>query len=109
MHRNSGPPLALHLSGKDNDHDEYTLERQVSLAAGSSSQIPNGSPFYDICQRHSNFNVDGPAQEGSIPFTVDGETYKTWYKICGDLTASPKSVPLVAIHGGKRHFLWPYL
>ena len=39
-----------------------------------------------------------PAPEGTVPFTVDGETHQTWYTICGDLTL--KSVPLVVIHGG---------
>lgn len=39
-----------------------------------------------------------PAPEGTIPFTVDGETHRTWYMICGDLTS--KSAPLVVVHGG---------
>jgi len=39
-----------------------------------------------------------PAPEGTIPFTVDGETHRTWYRICGDLNS--ESVPLVVVHGG---------
>lgn len=46
-----------------------------------------------------------PAPEGTIPFTVDGETHQTWYRIFGDL-ASSKSVPLVVIHGGKSAPSW---
>lgn len=37
--------------------------------------------------------------EGTIPFTVDGQVYQTWYKAYGDLTNRTRT-PLVAIHGG---------
>jgi proline-specific peptidase len=37
--------------------------------------------------------------EGTIPFTVHGETYQTWYKVFGDLTTRTKR-PLVVLHGG---------
>jgi len=50
----------------------------------------------------ANSNLGGdpptPAPEGTIPFTVDGETHQTWYRVCGDLAS--KSVPLVVVHGG---------
>ena len=50
--------------------------------------------------------ISSPAivPEGRIPFTVDGETHETWYRIYGDLATS-KSVPLVVIHGGKPRLL----
>ena len=38
-------------------------------------------------------------KESEAPFTVDGETHKTWYKVYGDLASG--SVPLVVLHGGK--------
>lgn len=38
-------------------------------------------------------------KEGTIPFTVDGKTYQTWYKIFGDLQ-NWTSLPLVVLHGG---------
>ncbi|TFY59299.1 hypothetical protein EVG20_g7843 [Dentipellis fragilis] len=37
--------------------------------------------------------------EGTIPFTVAGETYQTWYKVFGDLK-NRKHRPLIALHGG---------
>ncbi|KAA1473542.1 proline-specific peptidase [Dentipellis sp. KUC8613] len=36
--------------------------------------------------------------EGTIPFTFDGETYQTWYKLHGTLSSSHP--PLVVLHGG---------
>ena len=36
---------------------------------------------------------------GFADFVVNGETYKTWYKITGDLKAG-KHRPLVVLHGG---------
>ena len=40
-----------------------------------------------------------PIQEGEAPFTVDGETFSTYYKLVGDLSASTQP-PLVVLHGG---------
>ena len=37
--------------------------------------------------------------EGNIPFTVQGETHQTWYKVYGDLITRTKR-PLVVLHGG---------
>jgi len=54
-----------------------------------SSTYANGAP---------GGNPPTPAPEGTVPFTVDGETHQTWYRICGDLAST--SVPLVVIHGG---------
>ncbi|KAF9802602.1 hypothetical protein IEO21_09875 [Rhodonia placenta] len=39
------------------------------------------------------------SSEGTIPFTVDGETHQTWYRLFGDLTKRTHR-PLVVIHGG---------
>ncbi|TFY61633.1 hypothetical protein EVG20_g6979 [Dentipellis fragilis] len=36
--------------------------------------------------------------EGTIPFTLGGETYQTWYKLVGDLSSTRP--PLVVLHGG---------
>ncbi|KJA23800.1 hypothetical protein HYPSUDRAFT_137293 [Hypholoma sublateritium FD-334 SS-4] len=47
--------------------------------------------------------------EGTIPFTVDGETYHTWYKLFGDLKTCTKR-PVVFVHGGpgmSHHYLLP--
>lgn len=42
--------------------------------------------------------------EGTIDFVVAGETYKTWYKVVGDLKGPQR--PLVVLHGGPgaAHF-----
>ncbi|KAI0748166.1 proline iminopeptidase [Daedaleopsis nitida] len=40
-----------------------------------------------------------PMVEGTIPFTYQGETYRTYYKIFGDLVNRTRC-PLVALHGG---------
>ncbi|PCH37195.1 proline-specific peptidase [Wolfiporia cocos MD-104 SS10] len=37
--------------------------------------------------------------EGTVPFTVEGETYQTWYKVFGDLSDRSRT-PLIALHGG---------
>ncbi|KAA1473445.1 alpha/beta-hydrolase, partial [Dentipellis sp. KUC8613] len=37
--------------------------------------------------------------EGTIPFTFDGETYQTWYKLHGTLSSSSRP-PLIVLHGG---------
>ncbi|KAK0451605.1 proline-specific peptidase [Armillaria borealis] len=37
--------------------------------------------------------------EGTIPFTVNGEAFHTWYKIAGDITSSRRP-PLIILHGG---------
>lgn len=36
--------------------------------------------------------------EGTISFVWNGETFKTWYKLVGDLSSS--STPLIVLHGG---------
>lgn len=38
--------------------------------------------------------------EGKINFTVEGETYQTWYKVIGDIKNSKSGRPLVTLHGG---------
>ena len=38
-------------------------------------------------------------KEGTIPFSVEGNTYQTWYKVFGDLN-NRVSPPLVVLHGG---------
>jgi L-proline amide hydrolase len=40
--------------------------------------------------------------EGSVDFTVDGETFQTWYRITGELPepGSDTPTPLVLLHGG---------
>ncbi|KAF9816984.1 hypothetical protein IEO21_03749 [Rhodonia placenta] len=46
---------------------------------------------------------------GKIPFTHDGVTYETWYKVVGDL--STKNRPLVTLHGGpgiSHHYMLPH-
>lgn len=40
-----------------------------------------------------------PSTEGTVPFTVNGEEFQTWYKVYGQLT-DPSLPPLIAIHGG---------
>ena len=40
-----------------------------------------------------------PTEEGTIDFPRDGETYKTYYKIFGDLK-NRTHPPLVVVHGG---------
>ncbi|EPT00035.1 hypothetical protein FOMPIDRAFT_1030677 [Fomitopsis schrenkii] len=35
---------------------------------------------------------------GTVDFVVDSETFKTWYKVVGDLTCGVR--PLVVVHGG---------
>ena len=49
-----------------------------------------------------NLSHESPAlaSEGTIPFTVGGETHQTWYRVCGDLAS--ESVPLLVIHGGRH-------
>ncbi|EGN96828.1 hypothetical protein SERLA73DRAFT_111557, partial [Serpula lacrymans var. lacrymans S7.3] len=37
--------------------------------------------------------------EGTLPFNYRGETYRTWYKVVGDLSNTSRT-PLVALHGG---------
>ncbi|KZT68572.1 proline-specific peptidase [Daedalea quercina L-15889] len=49
-----------------------------------------------------------PETTGKIPFTFQGETYSTWYKIVGDLKAGGR--PLVTLHGGpgfSHHYMLP--
>ncbi|GBE89265.1 proline iminopeptidase [Sparassis latifolia] len=44
---------------------------------------------------------DIPITEGTIPFTYQGETYQTYYKVVGDLaTVDGSNTPLVVLHGG---------
>jgi proline-specific peptidase len=43
--------------------------------------------------------ASGPVKEGMIPFTVDGETFQTYYKTVGTLEDRTKR-PLVVLHGG---------
>ncbi|TFK49610.1 proline-specific peptidase [Heliocybe sulcata] len=46
---------------------------------------------------------------GTIPFTYNGETYHTWYKVVGNLTSGTR--PLVVLHGGpgiSHHYLLPH-
>ena len=46
---------------------------------------------------------------GTIPFTFQGETYSTWYKVVGDLKSSAR--PLVTLHGGpgfSHHYMLPH-
>lgn len=38
-------------------------------------------------------------KEGTIPFTHEGETYQTWYKLYGSLE-NRTHPPLIALHGG---------
>ncbi|TFY81980.1 hypothetical protein EWM64_g2026 [Hericium alpestre] len=37
--------------------------------------------------------------ESTIPFTYQGETYQTWYKLVGDLSSATRP-PLIVLHGG---------
>ncbi|KAJ7473723.1 proline iminopeptidase [Mycena galericulata] len=39
-------------------------------------------------------------REGTIPFTVDGETHQTWYKIFGSELLNTGVAPLIGLHGG---------
>ena len=39
--------------------------------------------------------------EGFIPYVVDGEEYKTYYKLFGAIAEDSR--PLIALHGGKLH------
>jgi len=39
--------------------------------------------------------------EGFIPYAVDGEEYKTYYKLFGAIAEDSR--PLIALHGGKLH------
>lgn len=36
--------------------------------------------------------------EGFIPYVIDGEEYKTYYKLFGTITENAR--PLIALHGG---------
>lgn len=40
-----------------------------------------------------------PIEEGTVPFSVNGETYETFYKVFGDRKQSTQP-PLVVLHGG---------
>ena len=40
-----------------------------------------------------------PVAEGHLPFTYEGETYQTYYKVFGDLENRTQT-PLIALHGG---------
>ncbi|KAF8172898.1 proline iminopeptidase [Pholiota molesta] len=40
-----------------------------------------------------------PSQEGTIPFSVGGNIYATWYRVFGDLK-NRTSPPLIVLHGG---------
>lgn len=40
-----------------------------------------------------------PTVEGTIPFTYQGETFETYYKVFGDLSTSTRT-PLIGLHGG---------
>ncbi|CAA7270032.1 unnamed protein product [Cyclocybe aegerita] len=39
-----------------------------------------------------------PEHVGTVDFVVSGKTYKTWYKVIGDLKSG--KIPLVTLHGG---------
>ena len=41
--------------------------------------------------------------EGFIPYVVDGEELKTYYKLFG--TIAEGSRPLIALHGGTLHHI----
>ncbi|KDQ16275.1 hypothetical protein BOTBODRAFT_30978 [Botryobasidium botryosum FD-172 SS1] len=43
-----------------------------------------------------------PVSEGTIPFTVDGETHQTWFKVFGDPTNRTRT-PIVVLHGGPGY------
>lgn len=50
-----------------------------------------------------------PETTGTIPFTFQGETYSTWYKVVGDLKSGAR--PLVTLHGGpgfSHHYMLPH-
>lgn len=50
-----------------------------------------------------------PETTGTIPFTFEGETYSTWYKVVGDLRSGAR--PLVTLHGGpgfSHHYMLPH-
>lgn len=40
-----------------------------------------------------------PTAEGTVPFTYDGETFETYYKVFGDLSDRTRT-PLIGLHGG---------
>ncbi|EKM58078.1 uncharacterized protein PHACADRAFT_171311 [Phanerochaete carnosa HHB-10118-sp] len=55
-------------------------------------------------------NPAAPVKTGTIPFTRDGETYQTFYKLFGSLENS-KRRPLVMMHGGPglvHDYLLPF-
>ncbi|KAI0315988.1 proline-specific peptidase [Amylostereum chailletii] len=41
-----------------------------------------------------------PTSEGTIPFPYQGETFQTFTKVFGDLSAAAAPAPLVVLHGG---------
>ena len=55
-------------------------------------------------------NPKATVQEGTLPFTYEGETFQTYYKVFGDLKNSTKT-PFVVLHGGPgliHKYLLPY-
>lgn len=55
-------------------------------------------------------NPNATAKEGTIPFTHDGETFQTYYKVFGDIETRTKP-PLVVLHGGPgliHNYLVPF-
>lgn len=80
------------------DYVKRTLEIQVSLGEVSFLRVHHISAT--SADSNQTDKPPKPAPEETIPFTADGETHQTWYKVFGDLSSS-KSVPLVVIHGGK--------
>ncbi|KAH9834560.1 Alpha/Beta hydrolase protein [Rhodofomes roseus] len=54
-------------------------------------------------------SATSPETTGKIPFTFQGETYSTWYKVVGDLKSGGR--PLVTLHGGpgfSHHYMLPH-
>lgn len=78
--------------------DTGRLTMRATLGMGILSSLLNIIPFM------ASFPVSTAGSEvfsteGLIPFTVNGETYHTWYKQFGQIETS-KNPPLIVLHGG---------
>ncbi|KAG6919947.1 hypothetical protein DXG01_013296 [Tephrocybe rancida] len=68
-----------------------------SIRPPSASPDTTDDPAVSLSATLAGSNYQ--STHGTIPFTVAGEVYETWYKIFGDIGHGP-IVPLVVAHGG---------
>ena len=71
------------------------IAKASSLSSVPSKLTPSPSSWYPMAAPNASFT------EGFIPYVIDGEEYKTYYKLFG--TIAKDSRPLITLHGGTLY------